>query len=164
MAIHKLHICQSEMEIGCLTNHRILKPKEVLAISKYTNPSILMRKLQKWNKRDPDPKFIIGPLHFAKPILALRSNWLDIPSAWVFSLWKEFSLCSYCSQFFDVGVVPGKMGDHSGRENVQLQNLEQNPFLVHHLHGQAKVFREYLALFLEVHVFFAHIAGGGRET
>lgn len=56
------------------------------------------------------------------------------------------------------------MGDHSRRENVRLQNLEQNPFHVHHPHGQAEVFREYLALFLEGRVLLAHIAGSGRET
>lgn len=59
---------------------------------------------------------------------------------------KNFSCAVICSQF-DAGIVPRKMGDHSRRENVQPQNLEQDPFHVHHLHDQAKVFRNYLASF-----------------
>lgn len=56
------------------------------------------------------------------------------------------------------------MGDHSRKENTQRLNLEQNPFHVHHLYSQAKLVREYLALFLEVRVFSAHIARSDRET
>lgn len=68
-------------------------------------------------------------------------------------MWKEFSLCSSHTQFFGAGVFPGKMGDHYRKKNNQLLKLEQNPFHTHHFYSQAKLFREYLALFLEVCVF-----------
>lgn len=39
------------------------------------------------------------------------------------------------------------MGDHSKRENIQLQNLEQNLCRIYPLDSWAKVFREDLAYF-----------------